>query len=393
VVLLTRSREQTAGDPSESASAVHASSSYERRFAELTAAPHAIAYGFARQALRGILRGLGLAPGDRVVLAPLTCRVVVLALLAEHIEPVYADVDPETLNLAPGALRAALSARPKAVLFQHTYGGSAGLEEIAEIAQSAALALIEDRAQCLPRAQPLRGVAAIYSNNLRKPLPAGSGALATVRDAELADRIAAERDALPRRRRADDAALAAETLVHAVLMRPPLYWPLWSLNRALRPFHREADLEQELLHEASRAAVRASERQIARGLASLDLVPALVAARREACAHYAEGLAGASDVSLPIPRPSEPLYYFPVRTARKPALLEAARRRRLELIAWPLRAPIYPVERDADLARYGYRPGSCPVAERVGAELVGLPTDPHATPARRAALIELVRSS
>jgi dTDP-4-amino-4,6-dideoxygalactose transaminase len=363
-------------------------SAYERRFAEATGAPHAVAYGFARHALRGIVHGLGIGPGDRIVLAPLTCRVVVLALLAERVELAYADVDPDTLNLDPTALRAALGARCKAVLFQHTYGSSGGLVEIAEIAGAAGVALIEDRAQCVPRADPLRGIAAIYSNNLRKPLPAGSGGVATTRDPALASALRADAARLPRPGRLAELRRSADAALQRVLL-PRFYWPLYTLARRTSPTYLRAPLREEIAAEIDATALRPSFAQERVGERWLARAPALAALRAASVERYAAALGRGAGAAYEIPRRAAagPLYYFPLRVRDKRALLAAAERARLELVAWPVWAPIFPLERVEALAQYGYAAGSCPSAERLAQELVGLPTDRPAGDA----LIALVR--
>jgi perosamine synthetase len=75
---------------------------------------------------------------------------------------------------------------------------------------------------------------------------------------------------------------------------------------------------------------------------------------------------------------------------RKDELLREARRRRLEIIAWPLKTPIYPVEDESDLPIYGYDPGSCPVAEMIASRLIGLPTDVLIGERHRWAIVELL---
>ena len=86
-----------------------------------------------------------------------------------------------------------------------------------------------------------------------------------------------------------------------------------------------------------------------------------------------------------------PLYYYPILATHKPALLEAARRRRLELIAWPLSTPIYPIERVAELEQSEYTPGSCPHAELTANSLCGLPVALTSSRASAERLIALLR--
>jgi hypothetical protein len=110
------------------------------------------------------------------------------------------------------------------------------------------------------------------------------------------------------------------------------------------------------------------------------------------CAHYAQLLRDLPAESQPsrAATPRQPLYFYPVLTAAKDPLLRRAQSSFLEMVAWPLRLPIYPAEHEHEMLRYGYTLGSCPEAERVARQLVGLPTDFGATPAIRRALAALV---
>ncbi len=98
----------------------------EHRLAQILGVENAIALGYARHGLISILRASGIGVGDCIVRPPLACKVVPLALLSLGLELVYADISEDTLNLAPAALQTAIGPRTRAVLFQHTYGQSAG---------------------------------------------------------------------------------------------------------------------------------------------------------------------------------------------------------------------------------------------------------------------------
>src|SRR5262245_45708157 len=175
---------------------------YESAFANATQLEHAIGFAYGRTALAAIFRALGFAAGDEIVLSPLTCKVVPLVLLSLKLRPVYVDIDPATLNLDARAAASAITTKTRAILFQRTYGIGAGIREAKALADAHGIPLIEDCAQCLPMASgdPAPGhlgLAAIYSNNLRKPMPAASGGMAATNDAKLAGEIRRYRDALP----------------------------------------------------------------------------------------------------------------------------------------------------------------------------------------------------
>jgi dTDP-4-amino-4,6-dideoxygalactose transaminase len=94
------------------------------------------------------------------------------------------------------------------------------------------------------------------------------------------------------------------------------------------------------------------------------------------------------DFMLPTADGSLPLYYFPILLQEKESLLHHARKRHIELIAWPTRTPIYPLDNARDLLAYGYEPGRCPMAEDVAAKLVGLPTHSRITASDRRRIID-----
>lgn len=366
---------------------------HEEAMAAAIGATRAIAFGYARTGLVAVLEAAGLARGDEVLLSPLTCKVVPLGLIAAGFKPVYVDVARGSLNLDPAQLGAATGGATRAVLFQHTYGTTTGIEAAATFCRERALLLVEDCAQCMPHpaADAGRwGRAALYSNNLRKPLPAGSGAIVATSDARLASELERRRDTLPRPSGAAEWSLTASAALQSMLLGPRLYWPLFGLARAVGSVYRDHSLDSEIAAQIAPAAVRPSPGQLRRGDAWLNRADALARWRIEACLHYAELLGDAPTVTLPAPAPRQPLYFYPILATAKDALLRRAQARWLEMVAWPLRLPIYPAEHEREMQRYGYALGSCAEAERVARHLVGLPTDFGATPAIRRALASLI---
>ncbi len=370
---------------------------YEEQFAALVGVRRAVAFSFARTGLACVFRAAGLQRGDEVLLSPLTCKVVPLAIQALDLLPRYADIAAGALNLDAAAAERAVGASTRAILFQHTYGSSSGIEAISEMAARRKLLFIEDCAQCTPYsagtpAPGQWGAAGVFSNNVRKPIPAGSGGLAVTNDARLAEQVVLHRDQLPRRSFLAEAGDRLETWAHEHVLRPRLYWPLYAANRKMKPNISSLTLAQEIAREVHSIALRISERQARAGLRWLAEIEAIVRHRRLCCEDYASGLRRIRAVEVPQLVPRQPLFYFPVLVRDKPGFLKRARKRHLEIIAWPLGTPMYPVERKEDLARYGYQPGSCPIAENVADRLVGLPTDFAATAAKRKAALELIRT-
>lgn len=371
------------------------SSAYEREFAHLVGASEAVAFGFARHALVAILQGAGLRRGDEVLLAPFTCKVVPLAILSGGFRPVYADVDAATFNLDPSRIAHSLGSNTRAVLFQHTYGHPGGLEAISDFAVQHGLLLVEDRAQTLPHAGVVsqHGAASIYSNNLLKPLPAGTGGIATLREPDLAGRVRAEAEHAPLRGPLGRALLSLEILAHDILFNPWLYWPLLDLKRLTSPAYRDRSVAAEIATEIERSRWGPGPAEVRRGLHSLRRVRAIARHSLALCAAYREALTDVPGLSLPLRDILRPLYYFPVLTRdsdAKERLVAAARHAHVELISWPAKAPIYPVLETAKLRRFGYEAGSCPVSEDLARRVICLPTHEKIDARQSQRIIELV---
>jgi len=95
------------------------------------------------------MMGLGLKPGDEVITTSFTfiATVEVIALL--QLTPVLVDVDPETFNIDPEAIKKAITPRTKAIVPVHLFGQCADMDEIMEIAKEHNLFVIEDNAQAI----------------------------------------------------------------------------------------------------------------------------------------------------------------------------------------------------------------------------------------------------
>ncbi len=373
----------------------HHPGNYELAFATAVRANHAIAFGFARHALIAILDAAGLRAGDEVILSALTCKVVPLALLSLKLKPVYVDVSTETMNLDAEAIETAIGPATRAILFQHTYGNLAGILPAAKISASRDLLLVEDCAQCLPYATDgympgSVGRAAIFSTNLLKPLPAGSGGMAVTADNELARKIRTHRDRLRTPGASADLAMRIERSAHKYLLSPAWYWSLLDAFREISSSYDVRPLIDEIQAEITDQARCPSAAQMVVGTTWLQDIVAHATHRRECCREYAHALDGAPGVRPIAIDVTQPLYYFPILADDKPALLLRARRRRLEMVAWPVRAPIFPVERIEDLRAYGYAPGSCPIAEDMATRLIGLPLRRRVSPGHRHRVIELL---
>lgn len=369
---------------------------FENALAAMMHQPHAIAFAYARHALSLIVRGLGLVADDEVVLSPLTCRVVPLALQSVGIRPLFADISADHLNLDPADIERVWSPRTRAILFQHTFGTSDGIADVAMLSRSRGVPLIEDCAQCLPGAEVgdgpgTSGIASFWSNNLRKPLPAGAGGFALTSSPELAGYLRGRRDEGRFRSPSEELMWRIEAWAHRHLVRPRSYWFLYSLSRSVRGSTRGRTHESAIGAEITSVPVRLSNRQAAWGLAALASVPRRTEHRRRLAKLYGDAIVGLQHVRSIPTSPKNCLYYAPMLIEDKETMLATARRHRRELIAWPISLPIFPIENREELAYCGYREGSCPNAERIARSLCGLPLDIDTETGDVRAMVDLLR--
>jgi len=111
--------------------------------------PHVIPCANGTDALTLALMSLGLPAGAEVIVPAFTYVATLEAAALLGLRPVLVDVLPDTFNIDPAAVRAALSPRTGAVVVVHLFGQCADLEGVTEICQDAGVALIEDNAQAL----------------------------------------------------------------------------------------------------------------------------------------------------------------------------------------------------------------------------------------------------
>jgi dTDP-4-amino-4,6-dideoxygalactose transaminase len=125
---------------------------FEREFAARVGAAHAVAVNSCTAALHLALEAVGLGPGDEVITTPYTFASTAEVIGYFGAKPRFVDIQPETLNIDPGAIAAAITPKTRAVLPVHIGGHPADMDGIDEIVSSNGLALIEDAAHSLPAA-------------------------------------------------------------------------------------------------------------------------------------------------------------------------------------------------------------------------------------------------
>ena len=167
---------------------------FEAAFARRHEVPHAVAFANGTVALAAIYIGLGIGPGDDVIVPSMTFISSATSVLHVGARPIFAEVTEDTFNLDPVDVETRLTSRTRAILAVHYGGQPADLSELASIAQGAGVPLIEDAAQAhgaTYRGRPVGGFgrAAMFSFTPTKNVTTGEGGLVTTNDEELANKL------------------------------------------------------------------------------------------------------------------------------------------------------------------------------------------------------------
>lgn len=122
---------------------------FEQALAAYLGASHAVAVNSGTSALQLALQVLEIGRGDEVILPSFSFMAVTNALLALGVVPVFVDIAPNTFNLDPEKLGAALSSKTRAIIAVHTFGHPAPMEAIVDFARRHSLYVIEDACEAL----------------------------------------------------------------------------------------------------------------------------------------------------------------------------------------------------------------------------------------------------
>lgn len=173
---------------------------FERRFAARVGAPLASAVSSGTAGLHLALRAVGVREGDEVITSPFSFVASANAALYERARPVFADIDPVTLNLDPQAAAAAVSERTRALLPVHIFGYPADMPAFEALARRRSLAIVEDACEALGARHgdgtPVggRGHPAVFGFYANKQLTTGEGGMVTLSDPDLKVVVDSERN-------------------------------------------------------------------------------------------------------------------------------------------------------------------------------------------------------
>lgn len=122
---------------------------FQKELAAYMGVKHCIACGNGTDALQIAMMALDLKPGDEVITTPFTFIATIEVIKLLRLTPVLVDVEPDTFNLNPEKLEAAITNNTKAIVPVHLFGQAADMKQILPIAEKHKLFVIEDNAQAI----------------------------------------------------------------------------------------------------------------------------------------------------------------------------------------------------------------------------------------------------
>jgi perosamine synthetase len=173
---------------------------FERLFAQRIGIPHASAVSSGTAGLHLALRAVGVGPGDEVITSPFSFVASANAIIYCGATPVFADIDPVTLNLDPAAAEAAITPRTKAILPVHIFGYPADMPAFERMAEKHGLAIVEDACEALGAkhadgpAVGGRGNPSVFGFYANKQMTTGEGGMITLGDVVMKQQIDSERN-------------------------------------------------------------------------------------------------------------------------------------------------------------------------------------------------------
>jgi dTDP-4-amino-4,6-dideoxygalactose transaminase len=166
--------------------------SFEEEFASFCGTKYALTCVNGSVALRLALIAIGVKPGDEVIIPPYTFIATASIVLEANCVPVFVDIDPDTYNLDPAKIEAAVTRRTRAIIPVHFAGQACDMDKIMAVAEKHKLRVIEDAchghgAEYKGRKLGSIGDAGCFSFQSSKNLTSGEGGMAITNDGTLYD--------------------------------------------------------------------------------------------------------------------------------------------------------------------------------------------------------------
>ena len=331
---------------------------FEAAFGARLGVDHVSAVSSGTAGLHLAIRAAGIESGDEVVTTPFSFVASANCLLYEDARPVFCDIDPRTLNIDPAAAAAAVGERTTGLLPVHIFGYPADLPALERLASTRGLWLVEDACEALGATHAdgtlvgARGNLSVFGFYPNKQLTTGEGGVVISSSNALKERIDSERN----QGRA-----------------PDMGW---------------------LDHDRLGFNYRLDDLSCALGLAQLERLDDMLAARARVAALYDEALADVEDLQTPCPDADGDVRSWFVYVVQLPhgvdrdAAVTALRERGVDSKPYLPAIHLMSFYRE----RFGHREGEFPVCEDVAARSLALPFYPELADGQVERVVEALRA-
>jgi len=320
---------------------------FERVFANYTGTRHAVAVANGTAALHAAMFALAVGPGDEVIVPPLTFAATANCVVYQGATPVFADVAPDTLLLAPERVAERITPRTKAIIAVDYAGQACDYDALRHLARAHGLRLVADACHALGGSYKEGTVGALadlstFSFHPVKPITTCEGGLISTDDPDLARRMRLFR------------------------------------NHGITTDHRQRAQSGTCFYEMTDLGYnyRLSDLQCALGISQLRKLPERVARRQQIARLYDQAFASNPAVCSLRTRPevSHAYHLYVTRVASgRDALVSALREKGITANVHYVPVHLHPYYRH----RYKTKPGLCPVAEEAYKHIVSLPIFPQ----------------
>ena len=331
---------------------------FEHAFADHLGVSHASAVSSGTAGLHLSVRAAGIEAGDEVVTSPFSFVASANCVVYEGAKPVFCDIDRRTLNIDPAAAAAAITERTAGLLPVHIFGYPADMPALERLAVDRGLWIVEDACEALGArhadgpAVGARGNLAVFAFYANKQLTTAEGGMVVCPIEAHKERLDSERN----QGRA-----------------PDMSW---------------------LDHDRLGFNYRLSDVQCALGVAQMERLDDLLAARARIAALYGEALAGIEGLELPCPDVGGDVRGWFVYVVQLPpgvdrdATIEALRAQGVDSKPYLPAIHLMSYYREA----FGHREGEFPVCEDVAARSLALPFFPAMSESQVARVAETLRA-
>jgi perosamine synthetase len=331
--------------------------SFEAAFAATHGSTHVSAVSSGTAGLHLAIRAAGVQPGDDVVTSPFSFVASANCLLYEGANPVFCDIDPVTLNMSADAAGEALTENTTGILPVHIFGYPADIERMELLSRDCGLWIVEDACEALGAvhadgtAVGTRGNLSVFGFYPNKQITTGEGGVVVSASAEVKERIDSERN----QGRA-----------------PDMGW---------------------LDHDRLGFNYRLDDMSCALGVAQLERLDELLAARARVAALYSEALADIEGIGLPCPDSDGNKRSWFVYVVQLPpgvdrdAAVGAMRERGVDTKPYLPAIHLLSFYRE----RFGHKEGDFPVCEDVAARSLALPFYPQLEDGEVEQVVEALR--